>query len=105
MLDKYKNRLFGSNYTKIYDDYITVSNKHFASGWIWFIYDNNNIIIVDTQDAELPKCELKNILMCIDVWEHAYYTEYVYNRSDYISNIFYLINWERIYNTVIKISS
>jgi Fe-Mn family superoxide dismutase len=101
-LQLYKLKIFGSYeaFDKIYSEYINLSTKHFSSGWIWFVYFNNKIIVVDTQDAEHPNYDLKYILMTIDLWEHAYYTEYVYKRDDYIKKVFMLINWKIIYDKI-----
>ncbi len=83
-----------SEFEKFYDKYLELSSKHFASGWLWFIRNSDNkIIIMDTQDANHPDCDLNDIIMCIDLWEHAYYTKYGYKRDEYIKNVFTLINW------------
>lgn len=104
-LNEHKKVLFKSNdkFNQFYNNYIAISNNHFASGWIWFIYDENanEIIVKDTQDAESPNFDMKNVLMCIDIWEHAYYTEYAYNRGEYVKNVFDLINWEFVSTKII----
>jgi len=33
-------------------------------------------------------------ILCIDVWEHAYYLKHYNLRGDYIDNWFKVINWD-----------
>ena len=42
-------------------------------------------------DDEFEKMEP---LLCIDLWEHAYYLKYQNNREKYITSWFKVINWE-----------
>ena len=35
-------------------------------------------------------------LLVIDVWEHAYYLKYQNRRTDYVTNVFKIINWEDV---------
>jgi Fe-Mn family superoxide dismutase len=35
-----------------------------------------------------------DIILGIDVWEHAYYLKYNADRLDYVENIFNVLNWD-----------
>ena len=37
-----------------------------------------------------------NPILCIDVWEHAYYLKYKNNRAEYIKNYFRVIDWNKV---------
>lgn len=64
-------------------------------GWTWLTKTNSAIKIIrtDYHDATLPP--KYKPLVNIDLWEHAYYYDYVNKREEYVRNYLdYLINWE-----------
>jgi Fe-Mn family superoxide dismutase len=72
------------------------AKKTFGSGWVWWIMlPNGKTEIVQTANQDNPQmfynCE---ILLGIDVWEHAYYLKYQSERLEYVKNIFNVINYE-----------
>jgi len=70
--------------------------NQFASGWVWLVAKNNKLQVVTTSNADTPliKPDLKPLL-CVDVWEHAYYLDYQNLRKDYLSAaVKNLLNWE-----------
>lgn len=69
----------------------------FGSGWVWLALDANNVLqIVPEPNAGNPITRNMRPLMCIDVWEHAYYLDYQNRRGDYIKNSWNLVNWDYI---------
>ena len=69
----------------------------FGSGWVWLALDVNNVLqIVPEPNAGNPITRNMRPLMCIDVWEHAYYLDYQNRRGDYIKNFWNLVNWDYI---------
>ena len=71
---------FGS-LTGLKTAYVEKASEMFGSGWSWLIFDNNEISVVNTQNAEIPTCKK---LLVIDLWEHAYYIDYRNDRKKYI---------------------
>jgi Fe-Mn family superoxide dismutase len=50
--------------------------------------------IINTANQDNPQMFLPcEILLGIDVWEHAYYLKYQSERVEYVKNIFNVINW------------
>ena len=71
------------------------TKKTFGSGWVWWIMlPSGKTEIVQTPNQNNPQmfynCE---ILLGIDVWEHAYYLKYQSERLEYVKNIFNIINY------------
>ena len=68
---------------------------HFGSGWAWVTLEGCALRIRDTHDAVPPFCEGDAVpLLCIDVWEHAYYLDYQNVRPDYVKAVIdEWLNW------------
>jgi Fe-Mn family superoxide dismutase len=80
-----------------------VSKNRFGSGWAWLYKDATgalNIGSTANQDNPLmniPSVEHKGFpLLCLDVWEHAYYLKYQNKRADYIENWWNVVNWDYV---------
>jgi len=89
------DRDFGS-YENFKNRIKDAAKKRFGSGWVWWVlYPNGKTAIVETPYQDNPlmyfDCE---ILLGIDVWEHAYYLNYQADRERYVNNIFNIINWD-----------
>lgn len=67
----------------------------FGSGWVWVVLDpkTKQIEILKTSNQDSPLSLGKIPLMCVDVWEHAYYLKYQNRRGDYIDAFFNVLNW------------
>ena len=67
----------------------------FGSGWAWLIVENRKLSILKTTNADTPIAHGINPLLCIDVWEHAYYLDYKNARADYTDALItHLLNWD-----------
>lgn len=68
---------------------------HFASGWAWLTLEDEKLVVVDTHDADTPFAHGATCLLCIDVWEHAYYLDYQNDRESHVRAVLdKLLNWE-----------
>lgn len=68
----------------------------FGSGWTWLVADSgNHLMVINTPNADTPlRMDGLRPLLCIDVWEHAYYLDYQNRRADYLHNIWNVVDWE-----------
>lgn len=68
---------------------------NFGSGWTWLIRTaGGDLDIANTQNAGSVLADGLTALMCIDVWEHAYYVDTRNARPKYIENWWNLVNWD-----------
>ncbi|MDX9999664.1 MAG: superoxide dismutase [Polyangia bacterium] len=66
----------------------------FGSGWAWLVLANGRLAVEKTSNADLPITRGHKPLLCIDVWEHAYYLDWQNRRSDYIQAFLdHLVCW------------
>ncbi len=73
----------------------------FGSGYAWLVLDKGKLRIITTSNQNTPVPLCVTPLLCIDVWEHAYYLKHYNLRTDYIDDWFDVIDWykaENIYN-------
>lgn len=69
----------------------------FGSGWVWLARDNNGELqLLAMPNAGNPLTLDMSPIMCVDVWEHAYYLDYQNRRGDYVDALFQILNWDYI---------
>lgn len=87
------NEKYGS-FQKFVDDFSAQALGVFGSGWVWLLPDLT-IMTTPNQDSPLNFGAPAPILG-LDVWEHAYYLDYTYNRADYIAAWWHIVNWDTV---------
>jgi len=79
------------------------AKTRFGSGWAWLSVNNKGKLIVSStanQDNSIMDdvSEKGTPLLCLDVWEHAYYLKYQNKRADYVDNFWNVVNWNTVNN-------
>jgi len=69
---------------------------NFGSGWTWLVKKSDGgVDIVNMGAAGTPLTTGDKALLCIDVWEHAYYIDYRNRRPDFVAAFLsHLVNWD-----------
>ena len=93
------NRDFGS-FENFKDKFSTAAKAQFGSGWAWLIFSDGNLKVISTPNQDNPIMDIAQEkgfpLLCIDVWEHAYYLKYKNRRADYVDAFWNIINWDTV---------
>ena len=101
------NNTFGS-FENFKSEFAKAAGTRFGSGWAWLCYCSGDLTICSTPNQDNPLMENQcggTPLLCLDVWEHAYYLNYQNRRPDYINSFFNVINWEEVNRRFEKASS
>ncbi|KAK0619405.1 Manganese/iron superoxide dismutase [Immersiella caudata] len=64
-----------------------------GSGWGWLVKDGSGLRIVTTKDQD-PVVGGEIPIFGVDMWEHAYYLQYLNGKAAYVENIWNVINWK-----------
>jgi len=78
----------------------TAGATRFGSGWAWLIVNNGKLEVTSTPNQDNPLMDVAEVkgrpILGIDVWEHAYYLKYQNRRPEYLTNIWNVINWNKV---------
>ncbi|SPE78355.1 Superoxide dismutase [Mn] 1 precursor [Flavobacterium columnare] len=94
------NRDFGS-FDLFIQNFSEASIKINGSGWTWLLSDKyGKLRIITTSNNDAPQMKglgFKGVpLLCLDMWEHAYYLKFQNKKKEYANNFFSIINWSKI---------
>ena len=97
------NKDFGS-FDEFKSKFSAAAATRFGSGWAWLCVDSDGgleVCSTANQDNPLMPGECgKTPILCLDVWEHAYYLNYQNRRPDYILAFWNLVDWSVVENNI-----
>jgi superoxide dismutase, Fe-Mn family len=91
---------FGS-FDEFKTQFAQAAATRFGSGWAWLCVDGDGkLMITSTPNQDNPLMDLAekkgHPILCLDVWEHAYYLNYQNRRPDYVGAWWNVVNWEEV---------
>jgi len=91
---------FGS-FDKFKEEFSNAAKKHFGSGWAWLVAGpDGKLFVSDTLNQDNPLMDVVDKkgtpLLCLDVWEHAYYLQYQNRRVEYVDKFWDIVNWDTV---------
>ncbi len=91
-------RSFGS-YDAFKEEFTKVATTQFGSGWAWLVQqDNDKLVVCSTPNHVNPLMDTAEVkgepIVCLDVWEHAYYLKYQNKRPEFIEAFWHIVDWE-----------
>ncbi|MCX8158412.1 MAG: superoxide dismutase [Candidatus Diapherotrites archaeon] len=86
------------NYDRFKSEFSKTALSVEGSGWaaLCFCPITQELFVAQIEKHSVNLYPSFDILMVLDVWEHAYYLDYKNNRASFIDNFWKIVNWEEI---------
>lgn len=83
---------------KFKESFGNAAKTRFGSGWAWLsVNKNGKLFVSSTANQDNPLMDVVDEkgtpILCLDVWEHAYYLKYQNKRAEYVDNFWNIVNW------------
>ena len=71
--------------------------NRFGSGWSWLALKQGDVLdCSSTQNHFTPYMKLQTPILCVDLWEHAYFLDRFGNRSEWLDIILSFVDWSKV---------
>lgn len=69
---------------------------HFGSGWVWLVVTKDGLKVQTLDNQLTPLMRGHYPLLCVDLWEHAYYLDFKSDRATFLKSLISNINWGNV---------
>jgi Fe-Mn family superoxide dismutase len=96
---------FGT-FTNFKEQFTTLSLDVFGSGWTWLsVSAQGKLTLSNTSNQDSPLSYGAKPILCLDLWEHAYYLKFQNRRLEWIESWWNLVNWREVSTLYTRILS
>jgi Fe-Mn family superoxide dismutase len=86
---------------KMKEKFTEAAINHFGSGWAWLVkLPDGELTVTSSQNQDNPLMDISPVrgapIMCIDVWEHAYYLKYQNQKAEYVEAFWNIVDWTEV---------
>jgi Fe-Mn family superoxide dismutase len=90
------NKVFGS-FESFKKEFSNVAKSVEGSGWAVLVKDEkDNLYVFQIEKHNLMHVAGFKPLLVLDVWEHAYYLDYLNDRGKYVDSWWKVVNWDDV---------
>jgi len=91
------NQFFGS-FEKFKEEFSQAAKNVEGVGWTALLYEplEKQLLVVQVEKHNLLHIANAQILLIVDVFEHAYYLQYKNDRSTYVDNWWNVVDWDGV---------
>ena len=90
------NITFGS-FDNFKNEFKNMANNLMGSGYTFLVLDKNNQLkIMNFSNQDIPQIYGYKPILAFDMWEHAYFLDYLNKKDKYIDNFFKIVSFDKI---------
>jgi Fe-Mn family superoxide dismutase len=89
-------KAFGG-FDQLKEKFSAAAMGQFGSGWAWLaVTPQKQLAVYNLPNQDSPLSKGDNPILCLDVWEHAYYLKYQNRRAEYVQNFWNVVSWAKV---------